>query len=144
MEIRKYNNNDFKNVVDILSDSFPESSDKISDYLINDTLLELDSTKYIQLVAVENNVIVGYVLITRNNDPIIGHVNFWIDYLCVDKDYRGRGFAKSMLLEVEKIAKSENVLYLQLTSNRSRTIARKIYLDFGFTIRESDIFRKVL
>ena len=144
MEIRKYNNNDFKNVVDILIDSFPESSDKISDYLINDTLLELDSTKYIQLVAVENNIIVGYVLITRNNDPIIGHVNFWIDYLCVDKDYRGRGFAKSMLLEVEKIAKSENVLYLQLTSNRSRTIARKIYLDFGFTIRESDIFRKVL
>ena len=106
--------------------------------------LELDINKYIQLVAIEDSIVVGYVLVTRSNDPIIGRVNYLIDYVCVDKDYRGRGFAKALLIEVERIAKSENVLYLQLTSSRSRTVARKIYLDLGFGIRESDIFRKVL
>ena len=144
MEIRKYNNNDFEKVVEILIDSFPESSSKIKDFLTCFEKLELDSNKYIQLVAIEDSTVVGYVLVTRSNDPIIGRVNYLIDYVCVDKDYRGRGFAKALLIEVERIAKSENVLYLQLTSSRSRTVARKIYLDLGFGIRESDIFRKVL
>ena len=144
MEIRKYNSNDFEKVVEILIDSFPESSSKIKDFLTCFEKLELDSNKYIQLVAIEDSTVVGYVLVTRSNDPIIGRVNYLIDYVCVDKDYRGRGFAKALLIEVERIAKSENVLYLQLTSSRSRTVARKIYLDLGFEIRESDIFRKVL
>lgn len=144
MEIRKYNNDDFKKVVEVLIDSFPESSDKINEFLTDSEMLELDSNRFIQLVAVEDNLVVGYTLVTRSIDPIIGRVNFWIDYVCVDKNYRGRGFARELLLEIEKIARGENVLYLQLTSNRSRTIARKIYLDFGFEIRESDIFRKVM
>ena len=144
MEIRKYNNDDFKKVVEVLIDSFPESSDKINEFLTDSEMLELDSNRFIQLVVVEDNLVVGYTLVTRSIDPIIGRVNFWIDYVCVDKNYRGRGFARELLLEIEKIARGENVLYLQLTSNRSRTIARKIYLDFGFEIRESDIFRKVM
>lgn len=144
MEIRKYNSDDFEKVVEILIDSFPESSSKINDFLTCFEKLELDINKYIQLVAIEDSTVVGYVLVTRSNDPIIGRVNYWIDYVCVDKDYRGRGFAKALLIEIEKIAQNENVLYLQLTSSRSRTVARKIYLDLGFEIRESDIFRKVL
>lgn len=144
MEIRKYNSDDFEKVVEILIDSFPESSSKINDFLTCFEKLELDINKYIQLVAIEDSTVVGYVLVTRSNDPIIGRVNYLIDYVCVDKDYRGRGFAKALLIEIEKIAQNENVLYLQLTSSRCRTVARKIYLDLGFEIRESDIFRKVL
>ena len=144
MEIRKYNSNDFERVVDILKDSFPEASIGISNTLNDLSSLELDNKRHFQLVAVEKDNVVGYVLITRCNDPIIGRVNFWIDYVCVDSNYRGRGIAKLLLTKVEELAKEENVLYLQLTSNRSRTIARKIYLDLGFEIRESDIFRKVM
>lgn len=144
MEIRKYNSNDFDSVVNILKEAFPESSVGMINTLNNASSLELDNNKHFQLVAVEDNNVVGYVLVTRSNDPIIGRVNFWIDYVCVDIKYRGRGIAKELLTKVEEIAKYENVLYLQLTSNRSRTIARKIYLDLGFEIRESDIFRKVM
>lgn len=144
MEIRNYIKDDFSTVVKILIDSFPESSDKIGNSLIDSELLELDKEKYIQLVAIENNNVVGYVLITRSCDPIIKRVNYWVDYVCVDEAYRGRGIAKKLLTEVERIARQENVLYLQLTSSKFRTVARKIYLDLGFEIRESDIFRKVL
>ena len=42
MEIRKYNSNDFEKVVEILIDSFPESSSKIKDFLICFEKLELD------------------------------------------------------------------------------------------------------
>ena len=144
MEIRKYNSDDFEKVVEILIDSFPESSSKINDFLTCFEKLELDINKYIQLVAIEDSTVVGYVLVTRSNDPIIGRGNYWIDYVWVDKDYRGRGFAKALLIEIDKIAQNENVLYLQLTSSRSRTVARKIYMDLGFENRESVIFRKVL
>ena len=144
MVIRKYNSNDFDRVINILREAFPESSVGMINTLNNVSSLELDNNKHFQLVAVEDNSVVGYVLVTRSNDPIIGRINFWIDYVCVDSNYRGRGIAKALLMRVEEIAKDENVLYLQLTSSRSRTVTRKIYLDLGFEIRESDIFRKVL
>ena len=63
---------------------------------------------------------------------------------CVDDNYRGRGIAKEILIKLEEIAKEENVMFLQLTSSRFRTSARKLYSDLGFSLRESDIFRKVL
>lgn len=144
MEIREYTSNDFGTVLKILMNSFPELSNKIENALMSEKSLELDKNKYIQLVAVENNNVVGYLIATRSNDPIIKRTNYWIDYVCVDLEYRGRGIAKKLLMKIEDIAREENVLYLQLTSSRFRTGARKLYLDLGFEIRESDIFRKVL
>ena len=144
MEIRKYNSNDFEKVVEILIDSFPESSSKIKDFLTCFEKLELDSNKYIQLVAYEDDILVGYLLASKSYDPIMRRSNFWIDYVCVDVEYRGRGIARKLLQKVEDIAREENVLFLQLTSSRFRNDARKLYSDFGFVIRESDIFRKVL
>ncbi len=144
MEIREYVSDDFCDVLKILIDSFPESASKIKNSLVDFKSLDLDDNKYIQLVAVENNNVVGYVLVTRSNDPIVNRVNYWIDYVCVDKEYRGRGIAKKLLIRIEELARTENVQYLQLTSSRFREFARKLYIDLGFEIRESDIFRKVL
>lgn len=142
--IRSYEENDFESVKKMLIDCFPEAAETLMETLNTKESFKLDKNKYIQLVAVVENVVVGYSIVSRNFDPILKRYNFWIDYVCVNQEYRRRGIAKKLLLEIEKIAIDEDVVLLQLTSSRFRTSARKLYSDIGYEIRESDIFRKVL
>ncbi len=142
--IRSYENTDFLEVREILLDAFPEVYDLMKESLISSEDLDLDKKHYIQLVAARDGKVLGYALASRSGDPILKKVNFWIDYVCVDKEARGQGIARKLMQEIERIAISEKVLFLQLTSSRFRTGARKLYMDMGFEIRESDIFRKVL
>lgn len=144
MEIRGYTSSDFHRVVEILKMSFPEIDDFLEKSLVGNKDLDLTNDKYIQLVAVFDDQVVGYTLVSKSYDPIIRRVNYWIEYVCVDEVYRGKGIARSLLMKVEELARGDNVLYLQLTSSRFRTNARKLYMDLGYEIRESDIFRKVL
>lgn len=144
VEIRKYISSDFFRVVEILRMSFPEINDLLEKSLISSNALDLDDDRHMQLVAVLDNQVVGYTLVSKSYDPIIKRVNYWIEYVCVDEAYRGRGVARMLLTKVEEFAKMDNVLYLQLTSSRIRESARKLYLNLGYEIRESDIFRKVL
>lgn len=141
--IREYNN-DFSDVSSLLKESFPEVSDMLEESLISSDTLSLDKAKYIQLVCEVENKVVGYALASRTHDPILKKNSFWIDYVCVNSNYRGNGIGKLLINKIEEIARNENALFLQLTSSRFRVGARKMYSDLGFSIRESDIFRKVL
>lgn len=142
--IREYNNDDFLVVKEILFESFPEVNDLLERSMSSSETLNLDKGKYIQLVAEEDGVVVGYALASRSSDPVLIRTNLWIDYVCVSSEHRGKGIAKLLMKRIEEIAIEEKVLFLQLTSSRFRTGARKLYTDLGFEIRESDIFRKVL
>lgn len=144
MKIREYVNNDFEVVLSILKKSFPEVLNEINEALVDSNSLDLDRDRYVQLVYVLDDVVVGYLIASRSFDPIIKKNNYWIDYVCVDEEYRGRGIARKLLKKIEDIASLDNAMFLQLTSSRFRTSARKLYLDLGYQIRESDIFRKVL
>ena len=144
MLIRKYEKDDFKDVCNILIEAFPSVSLELKDKEISSDLFDLDSSKYFQVVAEVDSKVVGYLLATKNVDPILKRNNFWIDYVCVDTNCRGKGIGRELLKKIEEIAIGENGFYLQLTSSRFRTHARKLYMDFGFEMRESDIFRKVL
>ena len=144
MLIRNYKNDDFKDVCDILIEAFPSVASEFKDKEISSDLLDLDRDKYFQVVAEDNDKVVGYLLATKNVDPVLKKNNFWIDYVCVSTNCRGKGIGRELLKKIEEIAKSEDGYYLQLTSSRFRTHARKLYMDFGFEMRESDIFRKVL
>lgn len=144
MKIREYVNNDFEVVLRILKKSFPEVLNEINEALVDSNSLDLDRDRYVQLVYVLDDVVVGYLIASRSFDPIIKKNNYWIDYVCVDEEYRGRGIARELLKKIEDIASLDNAIFLQLTSSRFRTSARKLYLDLGYQIRESDIFRKVL
>lgn len=144
MLIRNYEDSDFRFVKEILVESFPEVEDSLSKALVDFSSLNIDKNKYIQLVAEDGGIIMGYALVSRCFDPVLCKVNFWIDYVCVAENFRGKGIGKKLLQKIEKIAISENVMYLQLTSSKFRTNARKLYMDMGYEIRESDIFRKVL
>ena len=142
--IRNYDNTDFEVVKNILFEAFPEVNDLLERSMTSSETLNLDTKKYIQLVAVEDGEVVGYALASRSGDPVLIRTNIWIDYVCVSEQHRGKGIARKLLQKIEEIAIEEKVLFLQLTSSRFRTGARKLYMDMGFEIRESDIFRKVL
>lgn len=142
--VREYTNEDFEVVKKILFESFPEVNDLLKRSMNTYETLDLDKKKYIQLVAEEDGGVVGYALASRSVDPVLIRTNLWIDYVCVLEEYRGKGIGRMLLKKIEEIAISEKVLFLQLTSSRFRTGARKLYMDLGFSIRESDIFRKVL
>lgn len=142
--IKEYNDSEYEVVKDLLIDSFPEVHDLLVDGLTSSEVLSLDKSEYLQLVAYEGDILVGYALASRTYDPIMQRKNIWIDYVCVNTEYRGRGIARKLLQRIEDVAREEKVLFLQLTSSRFRTGARKLYTDFGFSVRESDIFRKVL
>ena len=144
MKIREYVNSDFEVVLSILKKSFPEVLNEINEALVDSNSLDLDRDRSVQLVYVLDDVVVGYLIASRSFDPIIKKNNYWIDYVCVDEEYRGRGIARELLKKIEDIASLDNAMFLQLTSSRFRTSARKLYLDLGYQIRESDIFRKVL
>lgn len=144
MVIREYKNDDFQDVYNILIEAFPSVSSELTDKEVSNDLLDLDRDKYFQVVAEVGDKVVGYLLATKNVDPVLKRNNFWIDYVCVSTNCRGKGIGRELLRKIEEIAKSEDGFYLQLTSSRFRTCARKLYMDLGFEIRESDIFRKVL
>lgn len=142
--IREYGNDDFELVKGILFEAFPEVNDLLEKSMTTSKTLDLDKRKYIQLVAEEEGKVVGYALASRSCDPVLIRTNLWIDYVCVSSECRGKGIGRRLLQRIEEIAREEKVLFLQLTSSRFRTGARKLYMDMGFEIRESDIFRKVL
>lgn len=142
--IKDYDNANYEVVKDLLIESFPEVHDLLVEGLVGEEVLNLDKNKYLQLVAYCDGLVVGYALASRSYDPIMKRKNIWIDYVCVNSLYRGRGIAGKLLQKIESVAREEKVLFLQLTSSRFRTGARKLYTNLGFVMRESDIFRKVL
>ena len=63
----------------------------------------LDKKYYTCLVTVEGKEIIGFV-IGRNEAGV-----FWLDWIGVHKDFRGRKVARTLLREVEKKIKQQNV-----------------------------------
>jgi len=98
----------------------------------------------IELVAVFNNEIVGYTIINKLYNVIENCYYAHINYVCVLKEYRNKGIASKIFNEVFNICKEESIKYLELTSNSSRVEAHKLYKNLGFSIRETDVFRKEL
>ena len=45
-----------------------------------------ESKVTVQVVAEDEGKVVGYLLATKNVDPVLKRNNFWIDYVCVDSN----------------------------------------------------------
>lgn len=131
MEVREYRKEDYEIVSKLLSDIF----------FIEKVNKEKDDN-HIELVGVIDDKVVGYVLLTKivnfATDEIIGK----IDYYCVSEAYRNKGMGKMLIESAINYMQKWDVKYIELTSNKSRIIAREIYKKEGFTIRNSDIFRR--
>ncbi len=126
---------DERKVIELIKKTFDFESD----------LKEIEQVNNVKFLILKNNDdVIACTMITKKIDPIKNISTFYLDYICVDNQYRHQGIGTKMLNEVEKIAKEENINYLELTSNEKRYYAREMYQKFGFTIKDTDLFVKEL
>ncbi len=97
-----------------------------------------------EYVAIYNDKICGYFVMTKILDVVRGKYYFNVGYVCVDPKYQNKGIGKKMMMYAEEEALKENAMYLELTSGRQRVVAHHLYESCGFVMRDSDIYRKVL
>jgi ribosomal protein S18 acetylase RimI-like enzyme len=105
------------------------------------------------IAAPSNTVLVAH---DRNNgDNIVGvltlvmfriptAVRAWIEDVVVDSTARGRGVGEVLTQRALLIAAQRGAKTIDLTSNRSREAAHRLYEKAGFKLRDSNLYRYVL
>lgn len=128
--VRNYIDKDYSFVNNILEEAFSVSKKEFNDSCFKEIVVTVD------------NVVCGYLLLTKVLNPILDKYYYLVDYVCVDSKYHGMGLGERLLEYAENIARDENVMYMQLTCGRKREAAHRLYDKCGFVMRDSDIFRK--
>ena len=99
---------------------------------------------YKEYVAVVNDRVAGYLVLTRVMDLVKGRPYYLVDYVCVAKFYRKLGLGQLLMEKVLEVAKKDNALYVELTSRKERVAAHHLYEKVGFEKRDSYIYRRTL
>jgi ribosomal protein S18 acetylase RimI-like enzyme len=94
----------------------------VKDYFSN----VIQSGENILLADIENDEIVGYLFLKKQND------GYLIDGLYVETEYRNQGIAKSLIKEALAIAKENNALFIDINVMYENEIAKKLYKSFNF------------
>ena len=128
--IFKYYEDELNSVSSLMKEAF--------DIEINKDISLLDNQKI--LLLKDNDIVVGLSLITEKKDPFKNIMIYYIDYLCIRKAYRHQSLGRKMFEEIIRIAKENKVNRIELTSKKERVEARKIYLDYKMTIKDTDLF----
>lgn len=67
-----------------------------------------------------------------------------VEDVIVDEKYRGQGLGKMIMNKLLEVARENDLKQITLTSNPSRTVARKLYQDLGFELCDTGFFKKIL
>lgn len=116
--------------------------DTVKDNLKNSLF---DSNK-IYLIAKDknSNEVVGNILIDIDNDAIKNIKKFYLGYVCVRENYKGKGIGTRLLHEVEKLAIEMNVNTIWFTSSFDKCAAHNLYKKNNYQIRDTAVFIKNL
>ena len=125
----------YTNEIDEVSSLIKEAFNVV----VNSSDLELQDNQNILLLK-DDNKVVGLALITLKSDPFKNIKTYYIDYLCVKESYRHKSLGRKIFEKILQIAKDNNINRIELTSRKERIAARKIYLDYGMTIKDTDLF----
>ncbi len=128
--VRKYLEEDYDEVNKLLYKTFGYEVDKQKD------------EKAHEFVGIYDSKVVGYFILNEMTDIVRNLKIYHLDYVCVDEDYRGRGFAKVMMEYAIKYAHDTGACRIDLTSGNKRIAAHKLYLGLGFEKRDTSVFRK--
>ncbi len=84
------------------------------------------------LVAVEDDSVVGFAsMFSRENFEHAGRLAT-IDELVVDEKLRGSGVGSALIAQLEKIAKNEGSVMIELTTSTRRVAAHRFYEKCGY------------
>lgn len=129
---REYRDSDLNEVNSILKEAFDIEKKNFESNVFHEIVVTLDDK------------VCGYLLMTKVLNPILNKYYYLLDYVSVLSEYRGKGIGTKLLEYAEEIARSESVMYIQLTCGYKRVEAHKLYEKNGYIKRESDQFRKEL
>ena len=101
--------------------------------------LKLQNNQKILLLK-DNTIVVGLALITLKEDPFKNKKIFYIDYLCIREKYQHQSLGRKMFEEIIRLAKDNGINRIELTSRKERVAARKIYFDYGMSVKDTDLF----
>lgn len=65
----------------------------------------------------------------------------WIEDVVVDRNFRGKGYGKLMILQVMELCRKRGEVTLMLTSRPSRVVANQLYQSLGFEKRETNVYK---
>lgn len=109
--------------------SSKKGADKDYKNHIKKQILSKDS---LVVVAENYGVIIGFSYGTVKEDiPIYSRKLFKLGDLFVEEDFRGKGIAKLLLLEIERFGKKKKAAYLVESNAISNIRANKFYDKFG-------------
>ena len=128
-----YLTNEIDETVELINSIFNTSGD-------SNTFKLMDNQKV--LLMKDNDVVIGTTLITLKNDPIKNTKTYYLDYICIKEEYQHKGLGRKLFEKILNIAKEDNVDYIELTSREDRVEARKMYLAYGMTIKDTNVFIK--
>lgn len=131
--VREYRMTDYFDVSRILEEAFDVSKANVN-----------PDKNYKEYVAVVNDRVAGYLVLTRVMDLVKGRPYYLVDYVCVAKFYRKLGLGQLLMEKVLEVAKKDNALYVELTSRKERVAAHHLYEKVGFEKRDSYIYRRTL
>lgn len=145
MLIRKFAKNDLDQVlelcrevrqihIDIINDYFAEQNDELEKMVF---LQSLENDQIIALVAVEDNIIYGYLLAKKKYLPYLREANvISIENLGVKKEFRGQGIGKKLMDILFKISESLNADEIRLGVYDKNEEAYRFYKKYGFELLE--------
>ena len=136
---------------------FIEIEDLKPDYLeaINRLISQL-STSLHTLTEEELNSLIAspqsHLYALEYDEKIIGMVTLciyqcptgrkaWIEDVVVDRNFRGKGYGKLMILQVMELCRKRGEVTLMLTSRPSRVVANQLYQSLGFEKRETNVYK---
>ncbi len=131
--VREYRMTDYFDVSRILEEAFGVTKANVN-----------PDNNYKEYVAVVNDVLAGYLVLTRVLDLVKGRPYYLVDYVCVDKFYRNLGLGQLLMERVLEVARKDKALYVELTSRKDRVVAHHLYEKVGFEKRDSYIYRRTL
>ena len=127
--------NEIDDIYELIKEAFEIQLNK-------DNFILQDNQKILMLK--NEGKVIGMSMITLKKDPIKNKNTYYLDYICIKKEFQHQSLGKKIFEKIIEIAKENGIDSIELTSNKKRTIARKIYLDYGMIIKDTDLFIKEL
>ena len=111
---------------------------------VNDNnIKEIIKSENCKAIIMKNkDELIGTAIIDTLNDYIKNQKYYYINYVCIKKEYRGCGYSKKIMEYIEELARQDNISYIMLTSSSQREIANKLYLSFDYKKIDTNIFKK--
>jgi len=105
----------------------PFTLDAINEILVN-------RKKDIYILFTQDAVVVGYGMLRGMDEgyeiPSLG--------IMVDRNYRGKGIGRFIMLVLHDIAKSKGYTKIRLTLHKENTVAKNLYSSLGYVFSELD------